>query len=45
MEDEVRFVQKSVANNMADYFKVNRAVAMELVVSTKNLKMKIRSGY
>ena len=31
-EDEVRFVQRSVANNVADYLKVNFAAAKELLV-------------
>ena len=31
-EDEVRFVQRSVANNVADYLKVNFAAAKELLM-------------
>ena len=31
MEDDVKFVQKSVANNITDYLKVNNSVAVEFI--------------
>ena len=31
MEDDVRFVQKSVANNLTDYLKVNKTVAVDFM--------------
>ena len=39
-EDEVRFVQRSVANNIADYLKVNFAAARELLVRWQSSKNK-----
>lgn len=40
MEDEIKFVQKSVANNIADYLKVNKKVALEFIKKYKNSKNK-----
>ncbi len=31
MEDSVKFVQKSVANNIADYLKVNKNAALAFI--------------
>jgi len=31
LEDEVKFVQKSVANNLTDYLKVNKPAAVEFI--------------
>jgi len=39
-EDDVKFVQKSVANNIADYIKVNRSSALTLLKSWRNSKNK-----
>lgn len=31
MHDEIKFVQKSVANNLADYLKVNHKLAVQFI--------------
>ena len=31
IEDDIKFVQKSVANNLADYLKVNKPVANKFI--------------
>lgn len=39
-EDEVRFVQRSVANNVAGYLKINFAVAKKLLIRRQSLQNK-----
>jgi len=36
IEDDIKFVQKSVANNLADYLKVNPEVALKFIEKYKN---------
>lgn len=40
MSDEIKFVQKSVANNIRDYLKVNKTAAIEFINNYKNSKNK-----